>query len=348
MNTHTILLQNEFIQWIKIEVNLPESTAKSYCSYVANVNNSFLIKRNGLKTNLFDLLQKCIDAGNSSGAGELMVNVFNELCKDGIDKTLGKASKTIQNWKSGFNQYQEFIYQHIEESTEKETIEKYPVDNVEPISKLPHSTQKSIYVFAKRDLYDNFTLRLITQNRPNSKICFPISTIKTLFYRNSEKPFFDKWIKNQIDNTTVLTKDKDFKLSSVDSVSVLENGTVSLQIKGESFDLYSDTADNSGKFKVYVKNFKQIVLDHVIPKSEILGTNKANLPVLCDITRRIYNAGSFIKTGKELRKLGTALLKNGIINKNDIPGLKKELELIGSQIHLQLMESGENAKKSNK
>ncbi|MDR3046392.1 MAG: hypothetical protein LBU51_02105 [Bacteroidales bacterium] len=348
MKNNTILLQDEFIQWIKSEANLPESTAKSYCSYVSSVNNSFSIKHNGLEKTLFDLLQKCIDTGNSIIADELTVKVFNELCKKDIDKVLEKAEKTIQNWKSGLNQYREFIYQYIEESTKKETVEESTADDVNPVSDLPLSTQANIYVFTKQDLYDNFTFRLLTQNRPNSDICFPISTIKTLFYQNGEKTFFDKWISNQLDNTLVITKDTDFKLSDVDSISVLENGTVSAQIKGHSFELYSNTADNSGKIKLCVKKFNQIALDHTTSKREILDTNKVNLSVLCDITKRFYHADTSITTGKELRKVGTALLKNRTINKNDIPGLKKELELIGSQIHLQLMESSENGKKSNK
>jgi hypothetical protein len=139
MRTNTILLQDEFIQWVKREANLPESTAESYCSYVSSVNNSFSIKYNDLETTLFDLLQECIGAGNSFSADELIVDIFNELCKDDIDKVLGKSSKTIQNWRSGLNQYRDFMYQYIEKSANEE----YPTgDSVGNLSRSKQEEQK--------------------------------------------------------------------------------------------------------------------------------------------------------------------------------------------------------------
>jgi hypothetical protein len=201
-----------------------------------------------------------------------------------------------------------------------------------------------IQLINKEDLYKNLAFRLSTQNRPDRDICFPISTIKTLFYDNSEKVFFDKWIKTQIDNTIVLTKDAKYKLSQVDSVSIWEKG-ITVQIKGQPLDLYSNKADvKSGTFKVCVDELKQVVLDHIKPMEEILDENKTNLPTLRCITKRIYDADSSITTGQELRNVGSALLKKGVINKHDIRELKKELEKIAPQIQLRLMDSREHTK----
>ncbi|MDR1170453.1 MAG: hypothetical protein LBK97_06430, partial [Prevotellaceae bacterium] len=298
-----------------------------------------------------DQLQASITAGDSLGADNLIVRVYDELCKKELDKLLGKAEKTIQNWKSGLNQYREFIYNYIDENVDvcgqqlpSETIATQTTDGSIKVGDISKAT---VHDYTRQDVYNNFRFRLITQNRPNSEICFPVSAIKTLFYQNSEKDFFDKWIENQIANTRIITKDKEFKLSEASSISVLEDGTVLFNIKDRSFELYSNTADSKGKFKLSVKTFSQVVLDHIISKREILDTNKEKLPRLCDITKRIYKEDRTVKTGKDLRRVGAILLKKNIINKNDIPELKKELELIGSQIHLQLMDSSENAKKSN-
>jgi hypothetical protein len=171
-----------------------------------------------------------------------------------------------------------------------------------------------------------------------------------LFYRNAEKAFFDEWITNQVDNILILSEDDTFSFREVSSISISEDGSVEVQIEGgtEPFDLYSNRADNSGRFKISAKEFEQIEIDHVRPMREILDENKENLPVLCDITKRIYREAPSINTGKELKDISSALLKNGTINKRDIPGLKAELEWIAPQIRLQLMIDSENSKKHNK
>jgi hypothetical protein len=346
MGKKTMLLRDEdeledFFRWMIDEVHLKESTAEEYRSYVRSINKSFSIRHNDSKTNLRDLLRIYIETGNSFRADELIDKVFYELCRKGINRAFNIKIDTIQNWRSGFSQFREFINQSIEESD-------YPTDEVESVGDLPCSPQTGSYVFKKDDLNENFTFRLITQNRPNRDICFPISTIKTLFYRNSEKKFFDEWIEKQIDNITVITEDAEFSVSEVTSIKVLEDGSVKIEIKGQRkpFDLYSNKADNSKKFKVSVKKFSQVVLDHVKPMRELLDENKAHLPVLRDITKRIYKADSSITTGKELRKVASKLLREGKINKDDISGLKEELKWI--QIQLQLMDAVENAKKSDK
>jgi phosphatidylserine/phosphatidylglycerophosphate/cardiolipin synthase-like enzyme len=209
------------------------------------------------------------------------------------------------------------------------------------------SPDGSVRRIDREELYKNLAFRLITQNRPNPDICFPISTIKTLFYRNGEKAFFDGWVKHQIDHVAVLTKDAEYTLSEVSAISILKDGSVAVQPEGLSqpVDLYSNRADKSERFKVCVESFKQVVLDHVPPMREILIANRANLPALCGITKRLYEADRFITTGQELRKAGSALLEKGVIHAGDVPGLKKDLEVLGRQIRLQFDGPQENLRK---
>jgi hypothetical protein len=212
-----------------------------------------------------------------------------------------------------------------------------------------------IQLLSKEGLRKNLAFRLSTQDRANREICFPISAIKKLFYKNSDekKDFFDKWIKEQIDKTIVVTKDDTFNIPDVNSISVLIDGSVKVQIKGQSepLDLYSDRADGGEPFKLCVKEFSQVVLDHIKPMREILNKEKKNLQTLCSITDRIYKKDSSITNGKQLKTVASGLLQKGEINKddileineNDIPELEKELKLIGDQIQLRLMHTTQNA-----
>jgi hypothetical protein len=209
------------------------------------------------------------------------------------------------------------------------------------------SPDGSVRRIDREELYKNLAFRLITQNLPNPGICFPISTIKMLFYRNGEKVFFDEWISHQIDHVAVLTKDAEYTLSEVSAISVLKDGSISVQLKGQSqpVDLYSNKADKSGRFKLCVESFEQVVLDHVTPMREILIANRASLPTLCGITEHLYGEDKSITTGKALKKAGSTLLEKGDIHAGDVPGLKKELEVLDRQIRLQFMDHRENLRK---
>jgi hypothetical protein len=57
MGNKTMPLRDAFIEWVTDELQLKESTANSYCSYVTSVNKSFS-EHKILKTALFDLLQE--------------------------------------------------------------------------------------------------------------------------------------------------------------------------------------------------------------------------------------------------------------------------------------------------
>jgi hypothetical protein len=220
----------------------------------------------------------------------------------------------------------------------------------EVIDEMPSTSLSGIKIESKgsEEIFNNFTFRLITQNRPNKYICFPIDTIKQLFYKNSGKIFFDEWVNKQIAKIKVITSNKVYELSDISFISILEDGSVLVNTKsGDAVELYTHTADNK-KRKMHVKLFRQIVLDHVKPIREILNSNIDKLLILCDITKRIYSTDNSIGNAKELKNVANNLLIKGIINKNDIQGLKKELEFLGTQIELQLMESCENAKKSDK
>ncbi|MDR1097193.1 MAG: hypothetical protein LBL57_03575 [Tannerella sp.] len=211
--------------------------------------------------------------------------------------------------------------------------------------------------FSKTDLYEIFSHRLYTQNRPHHKISFPIRAIKSLLYKKSKEDriFIDEWIKKQIDETIVITKEKEFKFRDIKALSI-DDGVVKVYAEGEVFELYSRTWDGTGKFEMKnIKSLGQIVLDHITSKRTLLndlssedGDEKDNkLPVLCGMTERIYRNINITNEKAYIQRI-SVLLKYSAFERVDIPALKKELELIGSQIHLQLMESKENAKKGHK
>lgn len=163
-----------------------------------------------------------------------------------------------------------------------------------------------------------------------------------------DRAFIDEWAKKQIDNTIVITKDKEFKLSDVKTLSI-ENGVVKVHTKEGIFELYSKTWDDAKIFELKdINSLSRIVLDHTESIRAILDKNYNELPVLCEMTKRIYSKNKNITNGKKYLQTVSGLLKEGKFDNVDIPELKKELDLLGCQIRLQLMERKENRKKSDK
>lgn len=187
-------------------------------------------------------------------------------------------------------------------------------------------TEPAKKLLEKHISYDNNTLtkkfrsRLKTQDRSNNKDKFPARRLVTLF--KNEK-FFKEWINKQVDRVIVLSADKEFQLKEIKSIYKTTDGTWRFDVNsGGSFDLFTRTA--KGELRPMEKgiHIDHLVLDHVISMKTIIENNKNELTIVTSFKDEHFN---------------------------DVKEeLKKELRFLNSKIHLQLMEKGENAKKSDK
>ncbi|MDH8701254.1 hypothetical protein M2138_000593 [Dysgonomonadaceae bacterium PH5-43] len=181
-------------------------------------------------------------------------------------------------------------------------------------------------ILEKRIEYDNNTLtkkfrsRLKTQDRSNNKDKFSTRRFVTLF--KNEK-FFKEWINKQVDNVIVLSANDEFILEEIKSIYKTADGTWKFEVNtGGSFDLFTRTADGSLRPMSKGLHIDSLVLDHVVSMREILEENRNEMTIITSFKDEHFNEV-----------------------KEDI---KKELRLLDSKIHLQIMEKSENAKKSDK
>ncbi|OBX22594.1 hypothetical protein [Bizionia sp. APA-3] len=151
-----------------------KASAISYCSYVNSVNNN-----NDLYFNnkLLEIHKNEI----SQNYSELIEEVLQILTAKDFYKKINKADKTISNWKSGFRAYGEFLVNNFQ--FEDEGTIAYEIDDESLLMDYKIS-------YTKQDLFKNFTLRLITQDRLSGEVYFPISFIKKIFYKTNNKAFF--------------------------------------------------------------------------------------------------------------------------------------------------------------
>lgn len=321
-------------------------------SYVSNLNQLFkALKSKGE-----------IDWGKwvDKGASEIIVNQINTiLCllyDEQTENTLGFELKRLGDIKSALHAYARFL---LELSAENE--EKCEADSEEEIGSGENAEEIISFQSADKDLFFdaeqiklNYILRLITQDRPYKPVCFPISVLKKLFYQCPDgKKFFDNWINNHIckiklhvsrDGQKVITFDK------MKELVIRKDQTVKIYGEdGSQNDLYTPLAESEGYEKMKVSVFKDIVIDHIRPMKDILCQNASQLPVLMKITEAMEKINKGPLSGrKNLVRVGNILLANGSLQTEAIGDLIVELQLIGNQTELQLMEKRENSKKSAK
>jgi hypothetical protein len=332
-------LRTEFDKWLNsLESGRIKESDKSYVSYLSGFFNDYAheLPNEGE----LEALHKEANVDNINDAFDRMYSlIYHEKNRENARC----PKKTLENRQVALRQYHHFFLSSIKLSDDDGIIINKASNSLSPIEPL---------TLEKDEIVNKYVLRLMTQDRPYGDVYFPISVLKKLFYYNSERDFFDHWIKKQINDINVFTEKYTLKLSEIESISILQDGSVQCKTKDEIFDLYTKTASGDARFKVYIRTFSQLELDHIKPMREILEMKNEKgetlFPVLYDITTRFRKKSKSITNRKEIGSVGKSLLKEGIINKDDIPGLKKDLELIRQNIYLQLMGKGEHVKKGDK
>jgi hypothetical protein len=209
------------------------------------------------------------------------------------------------------------------------------------------SRAANVYHYELAELKKNFYFRLITQDRFYEFLYFPISVLKKLFYNYGRKSFFDNWVDQQIENITVYTGNSDkILLKDVKTLDIKEDGSVI--INGE-LKLYTTVMGANTKEEINTNTLQNIVIDHVVPFSNVLYELKDELPALRSIHTILENINAGRISNKEdLGNAGNYLVSNVEFNTKELDALEADLNKVLNKIQLQLMERGENSRKSNK
>lgn len=348
INSADYYQKREYELWL-LDNNLSLGSSRSYAS---NLNQLF----KALKSRGEIDWGKWVDKGES----EVIVNQINSiLCllyDEQTESTLGFELKRLGDIKSALHAYARFL---LELSAENE--EKSEANFEEEIGSGENTEEIISFQLADKDLFFdaeqirlNYILRLITQDRPCKPVCFPISVLKKLFYQCPDgKKFFDNWINDHISKIKLHVSEDGQKVITFDKVKELvirKDQTVKIYGEdGSQNELYTPLAKSDAYERIKVTVFRDIAIDHIRPMKDILRQNASQLPALMAITEAMEKLNKGPLSGrKNLVKVGKILLANGTLQTNAIEALMVELQLIGNQTELQLMEKRENSKKSAK
>ena len=212
-----------------------------------------------------------------------------------------------------------------------------------PISNLSTVNQA---IYTKHSLYKNFTFRLITQDRFYPNLYFPISFIKKIFYRKSERAYFDQWIKDILDRTIVHYQNNYAYLSDIEEIVFCQNGLVARRSGKESV-VFTKLANNIDRTALKVLTLRNIALDHQKPMQKIIEENYPKLIELSKITNDLKKVNGPAKMDrKQLTKASDALFSSDYLEEVNIGMLKEELKIIAKHTSLQLMDASYNSSKS--
>jgi hypothetical protein len=327
MKSNRFFKESNFYNWL-IDNNITnEASANSYCSYVNSVNSELHFN---------DEVLKISNNQTSKIYSEMIEEILQVLSAKGFDKKINKAERTIGNWKSGIRNYGEFLVNNFQ-------VEQENIVNDEITNKSLLINYETLYT--KQDLYNNFTFRLITQDRFSGSIYFPISFIKMIFYKTDNRNYFDGWIKNILDNTVIHLENIELKLKQISNLYIGDEG-VKMELKNKYYRVYTKHSNNIDKSPFDTKELRGIALDHSKPMSQIMNELKDELFELQKITVKIISKLKKRKISRPvLSDISKELISEMYLNKIDINQLKIEMDLISENSNLQLMDTRYNFKK---
>lgn len=344
---NNLLFRANFIGWLVEEETFTPGSANSYASYVSAIDKALI------GTNFIETLDKELQAGKSYRIASVFDSIQEQLQQENIEKSLGIDTNTIRKWRSGILKYREFIdYLSCKNDNIDDSEDENDIEIIDAFSNRTKENNSSaiILVYTSNELKENFSFRLITQDRHYDDIYFPISFIKRFFYKKGNKQYFDKWIEDHINHIQIHTKSKSHLFKEISALRICIDGnesTVEVKIKDQYHSTYSKTADDLSLIPMNSKHLKSIVIDHVIPMKDIMLKNKSELNTLSIITSELKKHIHGRATSKKLKAAGSKLFSTNadIIKEIQIGSLIEELDLIKSLTNLQLMDKTENSKK---
>ena len=330
-----IFMEEEFKKFLPAN-DVPNSI-NSYLNYIKNADRL-------LEYKMFPIVEKLYQTQDIEN-----LEVLRDKGSYHLDN-LNKGSKSIKNYKSGFNKYLDFI-----ENIIVNLIEETPDTNIEDtVNELIDEVIDDVTMdvkdkYSHENIRENFFFRLISQNRfnKNSDFFFPIRFIQQYFYKTDDKKYFDDIINQQIEHIRFFyAKDQWDEIKHLKELSIADDDR--LLVNGKP--LFSEDFQNNNTYVPFkITKLSEIAIDHKESMNSILNNLKGeNYPELVKITRALRK-GLHKESYKKLSARGTKLSNNPIF-KNSINkvSLKKEFENIVNKMQLQLMHKNHNNYKRNK
>ena len=200
-------------------------------------------------------------------------------------------------------------------------------------------------------LFNNFKLRLITQDRFYESLNFPISLLKRIFGNLDNSTFFEDWLHESIINIKFHTHNKTLLFSEINFIEINNEGFVNLtNHENEVFELVNKR-DNGDIVKLQINDLSELAIDHIVPFNEFYLKNKERFIVLQRIHNALLNINNNIlikKRGKDFTEAKNVFFKNFSIKRETIDQLKNELIFINDKVDLQMMQRSENLLKNRK
>ena len=310
MKAREFFLRKDFTKWLQDEKKL---TIGGVSSYVSNLAALFINYSDQLLEDAqFEALIENGNQGEILNVFVSMYTIVNEE-KQNVNSLLPKSK--LSDIGSALRKYEAFLNELAEESEmTDDVVESLPeIDEVKFQSFITPLTKVKRKKLNVKDIRSNFTIRLITQDRPSGNVYFPISIIKKLFYRNEHRETFDKWKDDQLDKIILHTNDGTLTLNDIKSLKIESDGSILLKCcDGQTKSLYTKLADNKTISQMYVSKFSQVVIDHVVPMKDILVKNTEKFVGLVELTKS-FNIHGNINSRKDIVRIGNELLDNKYI-----------------------------------
>ena len=303
-----IFMEEEFKKFLP--ANDVSNSISSYLNYIKNADRL-------LEYKVFPIIEKLYQTQDIEG-----LEVLRDKGSYHLDN-LNKGSKSIKNYKSGFNKYLDFI-----ENTIVNLIEATPDTNIE-------------------DTVNELIDEAIDDVTTEVKDKYSHEDIQQYFYKTDDKKYFDDIINQQIDHIRFFyTKDQWDEIKHLRELTIADDGR--LLINGKA--IFSEDFQNNRTYVPFkISKLSEIAIDHKESMDGILNNLKGeDYSELVKITDALKK-GLHKKTYKKLAARGTKLSNDEVfrnsINKTE---LKREFEYIIGKMELQLMQNTHNNYKRNK
>lgn len=346
-----VALREEFKSFLK-KNRKSEGTINNYCTWIGRINEEPSLSP---QINLLTAFEVALAGKDIYKLILKMVqNQLEKLDKEIATLTIKNATKDdINNWRSALRKYLEFLNYHFEvELTINTTNDDISTSNddteiIENEDNYSYDEMSiaSDFMITSDDIITNFMFRMITQDRHSNKIFYPIYFIKQIFEKNNDNLFFENWVQEQLYETTIHLKEGKVTLKDISEL-LIENKKVFVIVNGTKLEALSPQADQTLK-TFSVDMFRNISLDHKKALKNILLENINSLSTIQKITNE-FKKYMINNSSSEYKRARKIVLQSGYVNEIDTNALKNELNLIGSQIQLQLMDRRQNTSKGTK
>lgn len=357
-------------EWLKNEGGLTGRSPESYISYMNNLNKDVIGKdENG--ESFFNVLSSLIE---SNQYAEIMIlfehvdqvisSMINPLNPD------NKERKKLNDCRSGLRKYRAFIVEELDDIPDEEEIEE--LNGTLPLKFEQKESEGSgesenVVTYDHEALEDNFTFRLLTQNRMSEKkdVFYPIGIIRKLFKYSQKNglssgkdyEWLMEWVNNCVNEILVITADGMIPLRDVKELIIHPNSKsieISKKTDGsKKYMVYTETNNKSDEIlPMEVNRLRDIHIDHTPSMSNILSDELPNLkalPRLTEIIKQVAKKRRIKVTTKNFGKISKKLFADDAFIRNELVPLieyiKEDLELLRKKSSLKLMAGKYNLKK---